>query len=268
MAFLDKLLIFGSSVVAHIVDTPEDNPSPVLKIQEKVHTDSFITDAEKQFKLCDGEIPLTRGGIAYDPETVAMLAKHRAENQECIETLLPRKTIEKFVDLSRRSAGEFFLQYSTESGTFISGIGEKGSTVEMNAAKTICLFHVHPRATHESLGATMHSFNDVLADMVFARNNQKEVVTIVAGKVCGGPLEISTIAYSGSNIYVENEPQREWVERILGEIARSTSIPGDVQELLNAKDIRVTINQTEIKRIADRMSLPSTLEEQLFSTFQ
>ena len=222
-----------------------------------------LTKAERLYHLCEGE-----ERSHYDltlQEGWEFLIHHRQANRQFRTPQFSASFLDALLEISRGSEREVAISYDTEKESMVFQWGEADNAGDNDAARVLTLLHTHPRATKNSLPATMHAVNDLYALIVFSRSQSSAAVSTVIGRICGGEMEVSSIAIEGAVLYTTNPQEKVWVESILA-LPRSKPL----QEILIATKtapLTVEVHPEKIAEIAGQQKFLEKWEKSALEFF-
>ena len=123
----------------------------------------------------------------------------------------------------------------------------------------------HPRSTKKSLPATTHAKHDLYGLIAFSRASGRTAASTVIGRICGGALEVSSVAMQGVTLFVANEYEKVWVGHIL-----EIPMPDGLQKILTetkTAPLQVEVNPAKIEEIAKKQKFLETWEKSALEYF-
>lgn len=216
----------------------------------------FSTPKESQLQLCDGEEPKN---LMFYQEEWMLLNRHRVANKQVVVTNFDRCFLEELLDMSRSAGRELAIFYDHEERHVGISLGEPGNTTALDAFRFLTMFHTHPRADDESVPMTMHALNDLVSAYVYA-SAHVTAVSVVAGKICGGEMELSIVAVEKDNIYVANSFERDLVLLLLPQLMEKIGKPPITP--------KVIVDTDRIAVLSKQFLFPSSLTDFVRNSFQ
>lgn len=244
------------------------------KVEEGLHYPSGGTwpspsQAELAHNLCDGQTPKIPD--SWPPYYRALIKIGRQFNQKAISSPLSYCGMQELTDISITAGREIAIRYNIPAQRFelrwgtASGLEEEGQ----DPTNQVTFFHTHPRATATAASSISHSLGDLSA-LILAylprKEDNGEFISIVAGRICGGKLEISSIAIAKNTIYVANSAEATKVQERLHKIIALPQIRAEVRKDIAA--LHLEVNPAEIARIAKGYQFSPQLENKILAFFR
>lgn len=230
--------------------------------------DTFITPAEKESKFCPG---LT----GKQKDLYEEFGQTRLNSRKVSVSLFSPCFLEEVLALSRTAGKELGVHLSDNLRDVLGEVGEKGRVRSLNVTMEWGFLHTHPRATNESLPATLHSPEDLFGDIIYSIGQRRATITEVIGTVCGESIEKSVIGFAGKKIFVNNSTELEAIRRTLKIIfTEQSDSMNRARELLRkygiskATDFEVSVAPDKIQQIARQYKFKPEAENMLLLYFK
>ena len=232
------------------------------KVIPKIATTYPLTKTEQLYHLCEGD---ERSHYDFDAEGWNYLVNHRQANRQFHTVQFSVSFLDALLEISRASEREVAVSYDTEKKSMIFEWGDAGNVAPQDAARVLTILHTHPRATKNSVPVTTLATHDLYSLIAFSRAQGSAAVSTVIGRVCGGELEVASVAMQGASLYVANAHEKLWIENML-----ALPMPEPLRKILTATKtapLTVEVNPKKISEIVARQKFLKKLEKSALEFF-